>query len=484
MKTNEDAFQYEHSLDHCVEFFSKAGSIYDNDNYRFYGNNEDILSLFQRAWITNKEVAFKLLLWVRDCRGGAGNRSGFRKCIKWLANKPEDYKWVVENIKLIPKYGRWDDMKSLFNTKVEKSAVYEWVEELLENNILAAKWANRKDIPLYLELKKASIVRNIGDFRRYLAKLRKDHIVESKMCSKNFNKINYENVPSVAMARYTNAFNTNDKDRFLSYKESLIKGNTKINADVLFPYDCVRTYENGDRDIANAQFDALPNYMNDENVLVLADTSGSMCASIGAGKITAYDVSRSLALYCSGKLPKENPFYKKFIQFKSESEFSDWEGLKFSDALNNHHIFNGACGGTRIDKALNLILKTGKMFKVADVNMPSMLLICSDMQFSVGISNNYVGQKGIKEQNIEQLTEIEKCLREFDKEGYTRPQIVYWNLVPYYGQPDTVDSKNVSLVSGFSPSILKSILACEYFSPVTVMMKTLEKYDEGLTIPK
>jgi len=473
MKTNEGAFQHEHSLDHCVEFFSKAGSIFDNKNsQKFYDNTEDILSLFQRAWIVDKLIALKLLFWVRDCRGGAGNRSGFRKCLNWIAKRSVDSKWVLRNLKLIPKYGRWDDMRSLFNTDCQKDAAYLWSEALLEKDVLAAKWANRKDIPLYLDLKGAGFVKNMGDFRRFISGIRKDSIVETKMCSDKWSDINYSHVPSVAMARYTNAFGKNDEHRFLDFKDKLSTGEVKINASVLFPYDCVRTVNHGDNKIADAQFDALPNYMNDEKIMVIADTSGSMGSSVGAGKTTAYDVSQSLALYCSGKLPKDNPFYKKFIQFESESTFADWQGMTFSQALQSHNLFDGAIGSTRIDKALDLLLVTGKMFKVSDENMPSMLLICSDMQFSEGTGNGWQD----KENN--QVTEVERSLLKWDKAGFKRPQIVYWNLVPYNGQPDTIDSKNIALVSGFSPSILKSILACEDFSPVAVMMEALKKYDD------
>jgi hypothetical protein len=42
-----------------------------------------------------------------------------------------------------------------------------------------------------------------------------------------------------------------------------------------------------------------------------------------------------------------------------------------------------------------------------------------------------------------------------------------------------VEQKNVALVSGFSPAIVKSVLACEDMSPVGVMMKTImdARYD-------
>lgn len=472
MKTNQGDFAYEHSLDHALEFFSKAGSIYDTDKRRFYDNDEDILSLFQRVWIVDSLIAFKLLMWVRDCRGGAGNRSGFRKCLKWLGNNAPE--WVKSNIELIPEMGRFDDLRSLFGTRSEHVAVQHWMASLLNGDVLAAKWAKRTDIPLYLEYKESFPSSNVGNFRRFLANMRKEHIVEHKMCENRWNEVEYSKVPSVAMARYTNAFNKRDVDRFEAYKELLEKGEETVHAGVLFPHDCVRTAQNGDVKIADAQFDALPNYIDtDDRIITIADTSGSMGIDV-SGSVTACDVSQALALYCSAKMDKDSPFYKKFIAFCSEGKFVNWDGMKFSDAVNNHGIFDGAVGSTRIDKALNLILETAEFFKLDDSQMPTMLLICSDMQFTEATEEDQWGYRSIE---VPAETMVEQSLKGWDNAGYKRPKIVYWNLVPYGGQPDTVDSKDIALVSGFSPSILKAILACDDFSPRAIMMETLKKYE-------
>jgi hypothetical protein len=474
MKTNEGDFAYEHGLDHAVEFFSKAGSMYATDKRRFYDNNEDILSLFQRAWITDSTIAFKLLLYVRDARGGAGNRSGFRKCLNWLGdNDPE---WVKLNIKLIPEMGRFDDLRCLFGTKCEESVAMYWMGCILNGHVLAAKWAKRTDIPLYLEYKIVHPKANMGNFRRWLANIRKEHIVEHKMCEKRWNEVEYSKVPSVAMARYTNAFAKHDQDRFDAYKELLEKGETTVHAGVLFPHDCVRTAHNGDKTIADAQFDALSNYIDtDQRIITIADTSGSMGTEV-SGSITACDVSQALALYCSAKMSVDSPFYKKFIAFCDEGNFVDWNGMKFSEAVDDYTIFDGAIGSTRIDKALDLILNTAKYFNLRENQMPTMLLICSDMQFSEGTVDRWYSDK------FDAETQVEKSLKKWNQAGYTRPVIVYWNLVPYYGQPDTVNSKDIALVSGFSPSILKSVLACDDFSPKAIMLETLKKYD-NIRIP-
>ena len=184
----------------------------------------------------------------------------------------------------------------------------------------------------------------------------------------------------------------------------------KINASALFPHDCVRTMKNGDIDIANAQFDALPNYMEGENgtqrIMVICDSSGSMVSTL-AGSIQAIDVSTSLSLYCSDRMPKDSPFYRKFIQFESESKLSDWNGMKFSDAYgygNNRRgkIFNGACGSTNIERALDSILAVAKNFNATNEQIPNVILIVSDMQFDSGVI-------------LSSSTVVESCLDEWEK---------------------------------------------------------------------
>ena len=465
--TKEGGKAYEHSLDHAVEFFSKAGSMFV-DRKGFYDGAESALSLFQKTWIVDKELSMKLLLWLRDCRGGGANRSGARACYNWLGNNAPE--WLAANMDWLPMVGRWDDLKSLFGTDAEKYAVALWQKALLRGDILAAKWADRKDKPLRQALKM-----NEANFRRFLAAWRRDFIVEHKMCTRTWNEVEYEHVPSLAMARYTNAFNGHDKERFEKFKEGLKKGEVKINAGALFPHDCIKTAKHGDREIADAQFDALPNYMEctDVKLMVISDTSGSM-DTIVVGSIRAVDVTQGICLYCSARMPKDGPFYKKFIAFCSESELKDWEGMTFSEAIHNGDIFDGAVGTTQIDTALGLILKIAKAFKLTDDQIPTTLLIVSDMQFhpAPGLDPRY--------QNYGSETsgaEVEKCLDLYEEAGYKKPKIVYWNTDGYAGSPATIDSPNTALVSTFDVGILKALLSGTDFTPKGVMLRALEKYD-------
>jgi len=460
--TKEGAEAYNTTGDLCLDLFSKIGSMFDKRK-SFYGDEESIEGLLGRAYNQDRETTLKILFWMRDCRGGAGNRETFRKCIKFISSI--DPKVVEWNLDLIPKYGRWDDLRCLFNTSFGDVVASKWADAIRNNDVLAAKWADRNDY----------MVRNvlgmkIGDFRRMLANIRKGHIVEYKMCSGKWSEINYSTVPSVAMARYTNAFGKNDPNGFEKFKADLISptSGVKIHAETLFPHDCVRTAMNGDGGIADAQFDALPNMMEEsrEQVMCICDTSGSMETEI-FGSIKAMDVSMSLALYCSGKLPEESIFYKRFIAFGSEGRFVDWRDYSFTQAIKSRKIFNRSCESTRIDKALNTILEIATKNSIPQRLMPTMLLIVSDMQFS---------------QNADGTDGIQGSLKRWIDSGYSIPKIVYWNTAGYKNSPwDMYDKytlvKEVCLISGFSPSILKSVLSGKNITPVDIMMETLKKYE-------
>lgn len=457
-QTHEGDIHFKDAGNPVLDFFGKAGSAFTGGRYQqhYYDDSISALDLYKEAWNYDKITSLKLMLWLRDCRGGAGNRSGFRSILYWMAlNHPE---WITPNIHWIPKVGRWDDLRSLYGTSLEIHAAELWATALIDKNVLAAKWADRnKDYPVrkILDMK-------IGSFRRCLANIRKDHIVEHKMCSKNWTAINYESIPSVAMSRYNSAFYKNDTIRFNNFKTDVRSGKSKVKASVLFPHDCVRNCYHGDREMADLQFEALPTYMPDDSMtMVITDTSGSM-GSLVAGSIRAIDVSIGLGLYFSSKMDKEHPFYKRFIQFCSEGELVDWRGLRFSDAIFNK--FDNAIGSTRIDLALDTILNIAKEKNIPQELMPDNLLIVSDMQFSEGTKS---GESAIG-----------VSLLKWDEVGYERPAIIYWNTDSYGGSPATAQMENVALISGFSPSILKAVLTSEKIDPMNVVNTALEKYSE------
>jgi len=482
-RTTNGAVQYSSSFDYAVDFFSKAGSAFSDSGATskkgksrrtFVSGSQSALELFKAVWYSGqKEIAMKLLFWLRDVRGGAGNRSGFIDCIKWLAQ--EDTAWIEANIGLIPEHGRFKDLVALFNTSLNDKAAQIWGDALIDNNMLAFKWAKREYRPLHKYLRSKGIVGDIGEFRRFLS-ARKEHIVESKMCAKEWDGIEFQKVPSLAMSRYAKAFTKNAGSTFTLFKKKVENGEANIHAGVLFPHDCVRMVDHGDAETANLQFNALPNYFEDAKeamrVLAVCDTSGSMSIPV-AGGTTAMDVSKALGLYCSNQLPMESPFYRKFLQFSSESNLYDWKCMKFSEAL---RLFDHRVGSTNLTLALDTILAYAQKYNATNDQIPNTLLIISDMQFDDPCATQNSGK-----------TVAEAAMTRWEKAGYTKPKIVYWNISPHAGSPSNAGAEHVAMVSGFSPSVMKALFSGEEVkeaepeTPRDVMMRAIEKYT--ITIP-
>lgn len=480
MRGHNNDFAYDNSGNTLLEFFSKAGSMFKGKG-TYYGGESSALQLFKPAWVTNKYKSMQLSMWLRDIRGGAGNRSGFREILNWLAK--EDPKWVETNLHWIPEVGRWDDLEALIDTPCEKSALDFWVRSIQDGHQLAAKWCPRgdKNKIVFNKMRKTANM-DPKSFRKLLVK--NTNVVETAMCQQDWEKIDYNKIPSVAASRYNNAFGKHDSTRYGVWKAALAKGvdedgnAVKVNASALFPHDVLRTlyaelsqnhdgYYGGssdpskDSELANAMFAALPDYMegNKMRIMTICDFSGSMTTPV-SGQIRALDVSLGLGLYCSDRLGKANPFYRQFIPFSNNSRLVCWKDDTFSVAAQKYN--DGWCGSTNIRSALDKILEAAKMFSATNDQIPNCLMIVSDMQFDQGAVDN--------------KTAVEEGLCEWEKAGYNRPKIVYWNLAAYDGSPSTKAHKDVGLVSGFSPSLLKSILGGEDFTPMAILNRAIEKY--------
>ena len=66
--------------------------------------DEDCILLFKNALEENESLALKCLFYLRDCRGGQGERRFFRVCYKWLAQKQP--KIAKRNLEQLSEYGR------------------------------------------------------------------------------------------------------------------------------------------------------------------------------------------------------------------------------------------------------------------------------------------------------------------------------------------------------------------------------------------
>jgi hypothetical protein len=158
-------------------------------------------------------------------------------------------------------------------------------------------------------------------------------------------------------------------------------------------------------------------------------------------------------------------FKNHFITFSDRPYLCEIKGKTIKEMVEN---IPSIVANTNIDKAFELILKTAKKNKIKQKELPSHLLIISDMEFDVGVySKNQTNFEGWKQS--------------FKEEGYELPKIIFWNVAGRtYGVPATKFDNDVAMISGFSTNILENLLSLEQYTPKSIMLNKLSIYLEML----
>ena len=452
------------SLNAIVDLFFNIGAMRGQDKQR-------LIATFSKAFYQDPSRAMKILFWVRDVRGGAGERQIFRDIVQYLAENHE--RSIAVNIQHIPEFGRWDDLLAFEGTKLEKMAFSLIQKALREGGTLCNKWMPRKG-------KTAAKLRNYmgmspKQYRKTLVE--GTNVVEQLMCAKRWEDIDFSKLPSVASARYQKAFWKNAKESYETYIGKLQSGEAKINAGAVYPYDVVKSLKMGNAAVATEQWKALPNYLEGSNEMILpmVDVSGSMRTPAGGNtNLSCMDVAISLGLYISER--NEGPFKDAFLTFSANPELQVLNG----DLKARYGQLSRAGWGmnTNIQAAFNKILDQAVKHKVTADQMPDKILILSDMQFDQA-TRSHTGWRrteDLPEWNPTAQQLIEKM---YADAGYKAPKVVYWNIQSRGGDiPVAFDKTGTALISGFSPSIMTSILGAEDFTSVAIMDKTImgERY--------
>lgn len=467
------------SLNDCVNLFFQIGAMRGKDK-------QVLINTFVKAYVENPLTAIKLLFWARDVRGGAGERQIFKDVIQYVANNYPDS--LAKNISLIPEYGRWDDMLALIGTPLQDLALQTIKQGLSDKNGLCAKWMPRPNVSSRESRRQAKVIGKYLDldpksYRKLIVGLSKT--VEQLMCSKNWNEIEYSKLPSKAMSDYMKAFSKNDLVRFQDYLAKLEKGETKINAGALYPYDVVKNMRLGVAKGADAQWNALPNFLadNTERLLPVVDVSGSMQQPAGGNpNISVLDVSISLGLYISER--NEGVFKDAFITFSCAPTVQYLKGKlseRYAQLARAHWQ-----GNTDLQAVFTVVLDQAVARKVAPNEMPTMIIILSDMEFDSATTGHQYDYSTGRYTNTGgwNPTAQEMIEHKYANAGYEMPKIVYWNLAARNNNfPVQFDKAGTALVSGFSPALLTNLLAGKDLSPVAMMNQVVHsKRYEAITI--
>lgn len=471
-------------------FFKTTRSLGGIENT--YDQNKPMYDLIDKSWQRHPLDTMKIIFNWRDCRGGKGDHSGFIAAMIHLEQRSPD--WFLANFKHIPKYGCYLDLIKLWHLVGSKDTKYQIMEHIkailmddiknLEQNddstvSLLAKWiptenakwdrfvtgGDRFRIALCQHMGITSSCNNVTSEqlkrlrREIITPLRKRiSLVESKMCESNYDDIDYDKVPSLAMRKYRQAFLRNDSDKFTRYLMEVRKGTAKINSRQVLPHDLIRTYMLEGREKEDPVVEAMWLDMKKgvaasgvfDNSMVVCDVSGSMAG-------TPLEVAIALGL-----LSLNDTDRKSLITFSSEPKLHTLpDGLSLLQQINN--VMDMEWGhNTDFEKTMELVLGISALSKDATERV----YVFSDMQFDVAFPDG--------------ATNFEAIQKRFEDTGLKLPQIIFWNLDGSTTDfPVSSGESGVVMLSGYSPALLNSVISCKDVTPLNAMLDIIQssRYD-------
>lgn len=446
-------------------------------------SEREIIHRFIRAFYEDRVLAMKWLFFLRDVRGGLGERRTFRIIVRYLAvSFPEMISPLTE---IMAEYGRFDDLLCLFDTPVEEKVLAVLKTQLEQDQIsmgqgrtvsLCAKWMPGNNTSSQASREQAFKLQNYmgltaREYRKLLAGLRAYlQVTEVYMSSRQWEEIDYTKVSSQANILYRNAFLRHDESRRSAYLEAVHGGSAVIHAGVLMPHEIVTRYtvrrgwqlEISAEDTAlEALWKNLPDTVaGAENVLCVVDGSGSMLCPVGDGNTTALHVSNALGIYFSERM--SGAYRNRFITFSSRPEYVDLSACQTLKEKLELAFSHNDCTNTNIKATFDLILQTAVKNCLRQNELPQTVLVISDMEFDQAVWG----------QNTKTL--FCTIQRRFSAYGYKLPKLVFWNVNSRTNTiPVRENELGVGLVSGFSVNICNMVLSNE-LNPFTCLKKILD----------
>lgn len=469
--TENGALTYKSTLDGLLDLFALGGA------YRTR-SDADVINLFMKAFREDETHALRCLFYLRDVRGGQGERRFFRIVTRWLADNHTAA--MRRNLKYVPEFGRWDDLYTFVGSPLESEAFNLMYEQLkldvqCKTPSLLAKWLKSENTSSKESRKLADLTRryfhmNHKEYRKTLSILRERiRLLERLMSAQRWDEIEFDKIPSRAGLIYKNAFARHDVERMKSekavqsYQDFAKSKDTKVNAKALYPYEVVsqaynhtrysRHLDDTNRLMINKYWDNLEDYFKNASLdaLCVVDTSASMWGNQASAPI---NVAISLGLYCAEKA--RGPFAGHYVSFSSRPQLIKTEGVDFCDKVERIYKTN-LCENTNIEATFDMLLNTAIKNKCTQADLPKSLIIISDMEFDYARGYHSYWRGGYDTPSRETL--MEGIKRKWENYGYQMPNLVFWNVNSRnHDNIPMRQENNITFVSGMSPVLFEQIM--------------------------
>ena len=463
-RTENGALTHKTTMDGLMDLFA-MGAAYRSRT------DEDVILLFKNAFDENPVYALKCLFYIRDVRGGQGERRFFRVATKYLASY--DTNAMRRNLQYVPEFGRWDDLFVFIGTPLENDALNIIKHQLAldvqcKTPSLLGKWMPSENTSSQKTRKTAAKVRKfIGmtpkQYRKTLSVLRaRINVLERLMSEGRWDEIEFDKIPSKAGLKYKNAFARHDIERMKrnpevkTYEAFAKDTETKVNAKALYPYEvvakaltaCHRPMDDTDRLMVNKYWENLQDYFNGKSFtgLAVVDTSASM--TWRGAQSCPLNVAISLGLYCAERA--NGPFANHYVSFSRTPRLIETSGVDFCDKVYPIYRTN-LCENTNIAATFDMLLQTALNNGCGQDELPQNIIVISDMEFDQGTA--YMNRNNAK-------TLMENIREKWARHGYRMPHLIYWNVDARQNNiPEDMGCGLISYVSGMSPSIFEQILS-------------------------
>ncbi|KAM0851188.1 hypothetical protein ACQ4PT_052586 [Festuca glaucescens] len=261
--------------------------------------------------------------------------------------------------------------------------------------------------------------------------------------AREWGKVVYTRVASIAMKNYQDLFVKHDHARFYQYLTDVKSGKVKIAAGGLLPHEILASAQ-FDNEVAELQWqrtvDDLLAFGELNNCLAVCDVSGSMWGE-------PMDVCVALGLLLSELC--DEPWRHRVITFSNRPQLHHIEGQTLRDKCLFIQRMDWNMN-TDFQAVFDKLLQVAVAGNLPPEHMVKKVFVFSDMEFDQASSRPWE-------------TDYEAITRKYSEAGYgdAVPQIVFWNLRDSHSVPVTAEQKGVALVSGFSKNMLKIFLGGE-----------------------
>lgn len=465
--TENDGIKHNTTMNNVLDMFAMGGSMRNR-------LEDDVIHMFKKAYEDDATFALRCLFYLRDIRGGQGERRFFRICYKWLAQEyPREASHLIP---YVAEYGRYDDLFELFDTPVEAEMIG-YIEDVIAENKdhLVYKWMpsiNTSSKETQARGRKFARAFGLTEraYRKMLAEGRKAcNLVETLMSQQKWDQIAFDKLPSKAGLLYKNAFMRREetKDRYAKFMSDK---NTKVNASVLNPVDIAhqifgynywRKPEKTERQAWQKYWDNLKDYYcgKEEPGIAVVDVSGSMTG-------TPMDAAVSMGAYIAER--GKGPFKNHFITFSDNPQLVEFTGVDIYDKFQRARDADWG-GSTNIEAVFDLLLNTAVRHHAKPEDMPKTLYIFSDMEFNDCVRSGR--NRYLCDDEDEVNTVIEAQAKKWARAGYEIPRVIFWNLDARHDNIPAIGDK-FSYVSGFSMNMVECILSGK--DGISLMLEKLD----------